>query len=117
VPKSKEDQEGAEGEEEEDSDSEPEDMDTEESSLMQRCISLINSPSHVGCLVRMVERDRAAGPTFAAAFSSSASASSSSSPPTAKYSGAEAVRNLCRVCHQLLMYNPQVSQSRPQISV
>jgi hypothetical protein len=42
VPKSKEDGGEEEEERDEDSDTEPEDMDTEESSLMHRCIRLLN---------------------------------------------------------------------------
>ena len=97
----------------EDSDNEPEDMDTEDvgsCSLTQRCISLLNAQAHVNSLVRIVERGGGGGGVVLSAAPAFAASSFSTGTTAAavKYSAAETVRNLCRVCHQLLMYNPQV---------
>lgn len=91
-------------EKDEDSDEETDTMDTEEenNSVSHRCIALLNSQAHVNSLVRIVERGGRAATASALAFSPLVVAS-------AGYFHAEAVRNLCRVCHQLLMYNPQVA--------
>ncbi len=103
-------------------------IDTDTDSLARRCITLINNPAHVAGLVRTVEQAGggsgggggggvsgggggvSGGGVIAAAtaFSSGQTMVVTSLGSAAKYSEAETMRHLCRVCHQLLMYNSQV---------
>jgi hypothetical protein len=98
-------------------------MDTDTDSLARRCITLINNPTHVAGLVRTIEQAGGGGGSggggggggsgggviaAATAFSSGQTTVVTSLGSAAKYSEAETMRHLCRVCHQLLMYNSQV---------
>ncbi len=105
-------------------------MDTDMDSLARRCITLINNPGHVAGLVRTIEQAGGGGGSggggsggggggggggsgggviaAATAFSSGQTTVVTALGSAAKYSEAETMRHLCRVCHQLLMYNSQV---------
>ncbi len=102
-----------EGDKEEDVETQP--MDTDTDSLARRCITLVNNPAHVAGLVRTVEQAGGGGSggggggvIAATAFASGQTTVATALGSAAKYSEAETMRHLCRVCHQLLMYNSQV---------
>ncbi len=120
IPPVKEEREG-----DKDEDVETEPMDTADTdSLARRCITLINNPAHVAGLVRTVEQAGGGGGSggggggggsggggviaAATAFASGQTTVVTAVGSAAKYSEAETMRHLCRVCHQLLMYNSQV---------
>ncbi len=118
IPPVKEEREG-----DKDEDIETVAMDTDMDSLARRCITLINNPAHVAGLVRTVEQAgggggaggggcSGGGGVIAAdtAFSSGQTTVLTALGSAAKYSEAETMRHLCRVCHQLLMYNSQVNR-------
>ncbi len=122
IPPVKEEREG-----DKEDDVETEAMDTTDmDSLARRCITLINNPAHVAGLVRTVEQAGGGGSggvggggsggvgggggviAATTAFASGQTTVVTALGSAAKYSEAETMRHLCRVCHQLLMYNSQV---------
>ena len=86
-------------EEEEESDAESDSMDAveEQNQLVVASIKCLNSPEFVSGVVQIVERSEGQGSL--ADFSRTGNLAA----------GSENVRNICKICHQLLIYNTQVS--------
>jgi len=84
-------------EEEEESDAESDSMDAveEQNQLVVASIKCLNSPEFVSGVVQIVERSEGQGSL--ADFSRTGNLAA----------GSENVRNICKICHQLLIYNTQ----------
>ena len=82
-----------------DSESDPMDQSSSQNPLIETSISLLNSAEFVSGIVSIAEGSNARGsaPTF-----------SGSPAPLLKIGNTENIRNICKICHQLLIHNQQV---------
>ncbi len=66
--------------------------------LIETSICLLNSAEFVSGIVSIAEgsKSRSSAPTF------------SGSPASVRLGNTENIRNICKICHQLLIYNQQV---------
>ena len=88
-------------EDEDESDAESDSMEVaeEQNQLVITSIQCLNSQEFVGGIAQIVERSEEQG----------ALATFSGTKVALRTEGSENIRNICKICHQLLIYNAQVS--------
>lgn len=90
--------------EDSDADSDSMDQTKERNILTENSISCLNSPEFVAGIVQIAERSEKTGSNTLATFSGSRA--------IVRSECSENIRNICKICHQLLIYNTQVDNTR-----